>query len=147
VNIPNSVTSIGTGAFCACSSLTLVKIPDGVTSISEYTFNGCKSLTSVKIPEDVTISEGSFEGCSNFVYYSRVKYDFPKEMYVCTPYFKSENTLTYKEYLSFNNKIRILRQSPQVMEKILTLLLCFLRIKNNDDKNYDDIARNIIIFI
>jgi len=83
------------------------------------------------------------------VYYSNVKYDFAKEVHVCTPYFKSENTLTYKEYLSFSNRIRILRKSPEVMEKILTLLLCFLKIKNREKnpRNYDDTARDIIIFV
>ena len=136
------------GFVCNDRSVTNFTIPDNVTSIGEDAFSWCKSLKSVKISDSVTsIGEDAFDGCSDFVYYSNVKCNFPKGMHVCTPYFKSKNTLTYEEYLSFSNRIRILRKSPEVMEKILTLLLCFLRIKNNDDKNYDDIARNIIIFI
>ena len=52
--IPNSVTSIGTYAFCKCSGLTSVNIPNSVTSIGRYAFEGCSGLTSVTIPESVT---------------------------------------------------------------------------------------------
>ena len=45
--IPNSVTSIGGGAFYYYSSLTSVTIPDSVTSIGGYAFSSCDSLTSV----------------------------------------------------------------------------------------------------
>ena len=43
--IPNSVISIGYGAFEDCTSLTSVTIPDSVTSIGEYAFENCTSLT------------------------------------------------------------------------------------------------------
>ena len=42
--IPNSVTSIGVGAFAGCSSLTSVEIPNSVTSIGEYAFESCRNL-------------------------------------------------------------------------------------------------------
>ena len=45
--IPNSVTSIGDGAFYGCTSLTSVTIPDSVTEIGGYEFYDCSSLTSV----------------------------------------------------------------------------------------------------
>jgi hypothetical protein len=38
------VTSIGQGAFWACSSMTSLTIPDSVTSIGDYAFNGVRSL-------------------------------------------------------------------------------------------------------
>ena len=41
VIIPNSVTSIGDGAFSHCSGLTSVIIPNSVTSIGESAFYGC----------------------------------------------------------------------------------------------------------
>ena len=64
VNIPNSVTSIGGGAFSGCSGLTSVTIPNSVTSIGEYAFYGCIGLTSVTIPNSVTsIGEYAFYGC------------------------------------------------------------------------------------
>ena len=60
-----SVTSIGEGAFCYCSSLTSVTIPNSVTSIAGYAFSGCSGLTSVTIPITVTsIGEDAFRGCS-----------------------------------------------------------------------------------
>jgi len=45
--IPDSVTSIGDGAFSGCTSLTSITIPDSVTSIGSGAFSGCSSLTSV----------------------------------------------------------------------------------------------------
>ncbi len=45
--IPNSVTSIGEGAFYGCSGLTNVTIPNSVTSIGEGAFYGCSGLASI----------------------------------------------------------------------------------------------------
>ena len=65
MTIPDSVTSIGYGAFRGCSSLASVVIPDSVTSIGEYAFSGCSGLTSVVIPDSVTrIGDWAFRGCS-----------------------------------------------------------------------------------
>ena len=47
VTIPNSVTSIGYGAFSHCSSLTSVTIGNSVTSIGDYAFYDCNGLTSI----------------------------------------------------------------------------------------------------
>ena len=56
-----SVTEIDRGAFCKCTSLTLITIPEGVTEISEKVFCKCNSLTQINIPEGVTeIGEGAF---------------------------------------------------------------------------------------
>ena len=63
--IPNSVTSIGIGAFRGCTGLTFIKIPNSVTSIDRLTFSGCSALTSIMIPNSVTSIGGSvFQGCS-----------------------------------------------------------------------------------
>ena len=52
--IPNSVTSIGYGAFYGCSGLTELTLPDSVTSIGNGAFGGCSGLVKItslaKIP-------------------------------------------------------------------------------------------------
>ncbi|MDE5744783.1 MAG: leucine-rich repeat protein, partial [Paramuribaculum sp.] len=64
ITIPNSVTSIGGGAF-AGTGLTSITIPNSVTSIGTYTFSGCSGLTSITIPNSVTsIDDCAFLECS-----------------------------------------------------------------------------------
>lgn len=46
VYIPNSVTSIGYGAFQGCTGLTSIVIPDSVTSIGDEAFRFCLDLTA-----------------------------------------------------------------------------------------------------
>ena len=66
--IPNSVTSIGSGAFRNCSGLTSVTIPNSVTSVGNYAFSDCSGLTSVTIPNSVTsIGEYAFYNCSGLI--------------------------------------------------------------------------------
>ncbi len=63
--IPNSVTSIGEGAFYGCSGMTSITIPNSVTSIGDEAFNGCTGLTSIDIPNSVTsIGNEAFYECS-----------------------------------------------------------------------------------
>ena len=50
--IPNSVTSIGAGAFCQ-ALLRSVTIPQGVIEVGNYAFQECSKLTSITIPNSV----------------------------------------------------------------------------------------------
>jgi hypothetical protein len=64
--IPNSVTTIGPGAFVDCTALTNVTIPNSVTSLGQAAFSGCTNLASVTIPNSVTaIGSGAFLNCTS----------------------------------------------------------------------------------
>ena len=64
--IPNSITSIGSGAFSGCNGLASITIPNSVTSIGSSAFSGCSGLTSINIPNSVTtIGDFAFHNCSN----------------------------------------------------------------------------------
>lgn len=66
VSIPSSVKEIGYNAFNACTSLTEVSIENGLTEIGLCSFDGCTSLTSITIPESVThIGSRAFRGCTS----------------------------------------------------------------------------------
>jgi len=63
--IPNSVTSVGYGAFWDCLELTSITIPDSVTSIDNFAFRYCYGLTNITIGNSVTsIGPEAFNGCS-----------------------------------------------------------------------------------
>ena len=65
VEIPNSVTSIGSQAFEGCTGMTSVTIGNSVTSIGYFAFQDCSGLTSVEIPNSVTsIGDFTFRGCT-----------------------------------------------------------------------------------
>ena len=66
IDIPNSVVSIGAGAFGFCSSLLSVDIPNSVISIGEGAFAYCSSLKNLDIPKSLTNIDSLFlQGCSS----------------------------------------------------------------------------------
>lgn len=66
--IPDGVTSLGTGAFYLCRSLTAIDMPDSLTDMGNYTFRFCGEVSTFNIPKGVTgINEGVFEDCSGLV--------------------------------------------------------------------------------
>ena len=63
--ISDTVTSIGNGAFCGCSSLKKITIPDSVVSIGAGAFS-YSGLTSITLPSGLTrLEEHLFAGCSD----------------------------------------------------------------------------------
>ena len=63
--IPDSVVDVGVHAF-GCSSLKSINIPDSVTSIGEGAFESCYSLKDITIPNSITsIGDCTFGDCDN----------------------------------------------------------------------------------
>lgn len=88
ITIPNSVISIGSGAFYDCTAKiiwedspqitqihpgaflgyngTKITIPDSVTLIGDFAFHKCPNLTSITIPDNVTIiGSSAFSYCTS----------------------------------------------------------------------------------
>lgn len=64
--IPNSVTSMGIGAFFNAKNLYTVKLPAYIATIGQDAFLSCRNLESIIIPNSVTsIGDSAFEWCLN----------------------------------------------------------------------------------
>ena len=65
-NKPSCVKKIGRQAFMFCSELTDIPILDSVTEIGSESFHQCEKLDTVTIPEGVTsVADGMFSYCYN----------------------------------------------------------------------------------
>lgn len=66
INIPESLTSLGEGAFVDCDHLTSVTLPEGLTSIPALAFYSCSFITELRLPSTLTtIGIRAFANCSN----------------------------------------------------------------------------------
>ncbi len=64
VIIGNSVSIIGNNAFMDCAQLACITIPESVTQIGDMAFRGCKCLKDITIPNSVTsVGMGAFAEC------------------------------------------------------------------------------------
>ena len=61
--IPNSVTTIGRGAFTGCEGLTSVSISDSITSLEDDVFAYCSNLTTIIIGSN--IKDNGFDSANN----------------------------------------------------------------------------------
>lgn len=62
VQLPTTLKSIGYLAFYFCADLKAVDIPDGVTTLRSA-FQNCRSLTAINVPSSVTDIAGAFATC------------------------------------------------------------------------------------
>ena len=108
LTIPDSVTTIGKSAFCACSNLTSVTIPDSVTTIGDYAFRWCESLTSVTIGDSVTtIGSSAFYGCESLTSVTipdSVTTIGSSAFYGCTGELIIYSKIIETDYYSFDNR-------------------------------------------
>ena len=66
LRIPETVKSLGDGAFRDCPALTTVVIEKGLTTIGAYAFAGNGALRSVTLPDSVlSIEDTAFEDCAS----------------------------------------------------------------------------------
>lgn len=64
VNISNTVTKIGLGAFSGCKNLIDLNIPDSVITIENSAFASCSRLTNVKMSNSIiSIGASAFGSC------------------------------------------------------------------------------------
>ena len=66
ISLPATVTSVGTYAFAACTSLKKLEFPKGIKTLATSVLEGCSALEEVIIPSTVTtINQDAFYNCSN----------------------------------------------------------------------------------
>lgn len=66
ITLPAGLTSIGSEAFSDCNKLAELMLPMGVTTVMSYTFSSCNSLSKVSLPETVTsIQSSAFQNCNS----------------------------------------------------------------------------------
>lgn len=71
IKIPDSVETIGSGAFRYCQNLERIALPSALQKLSNVTFYGCTALSEVTFPASLkTIESSAFSGCRNL---SKVK--------------------------------------------------------------------------
>ena len=71
IKIPDSVETIGNGAFYDCRDLERITLPSALQTLSTVTFYDCTALSEVTFPASLkTIESSAFSGCRNL---SKVK--------------------------------------------------------------------------
>ena len=66
IKIPDSVETIGNGAFYECRDLERIALPSALQTLSSVTFYNCTALSEVTFPASLkTIESSAFSGCRN----------------------------------------------------------------------------------
>lgn len=64
ITLPETLVSLGEGAFLGCEALTEIVIPKSLTTIENYMFAYCTKLEKVTLSKEITsIGQYSFAGC------------------------------------------------------------------------------------
>ena len=82
MKIPKSVDKIERSAFMDCSGLTSIVLEDGITTLGDSVFYGCSELINIEIPNSLEmVGSGVFVGCNNLIYniYDNAQYLGNKE--------------------------------------------------------------------
>ncbi len=58
IDLPDTVTTIGSSAFCECSALENIDLPSSLTTLGYMAFGSCTALTSMLIPKKVSTCGG-----------------------------------------------------------------------------------------
>ncbi len=67
LTLPETVETIGQGAFYECTGLQVVKFGSNLKSIGISCFEGCTSLTSITLPKSLKVlREYAFRNCANY---------------------------------------------------------------------------------
>lgn len=62
--LPNTLKTLGAGAFLGCEGITEIIIPEGITEIKDFTFAYCSNLAEVTLPESITVlGQYAFSAC------------------------------------------------------------------------------------
>jgi len=66
LTVRSGITSLNSGLFYGCSTLTRISIPETINVIETSVFENCTSLSSFTVPASVSsIGSGAFRGCTN----------------------------------------------------------------------------------
>ena len=138
--IPNSVTTIGVGAFYNCTGMTSVTIPNSVTSIDNNAFNRCSGLTSITIPNSVTtIGNNAFYYCSGLTTITipnsvtSIGYNAFRE---CTDLKDVYSYIAYPDEISMGGMAFSLSSEDYSGRTLYVPYSCYWRYQNNSIWNY-----------
>lgn len=68
ITVPDSVTAIGSRAFCGCESLEKAELSENITDIGDYAFAYCKRIEEIELPDSVkTIGTAAFCECESLL--------------------------------------------------------------------------------
>lgn len=118
LQIPNSVTSIGSEAFSHCDLLKTVKLPDDIAYLDTATFAGCSSLESITLPRK--LQEIKASAFANFCGLKSI--EIPDQVY-CIGGFAFQNNRSLKTVITSNGLKEIYYFAFSYCDSLQTIVL------------------------